>query len=159
MLIDIHALSHGRAATTEIETEIPAHELAVSLQEIRVDSPVHFVGRLTNAGRGAIHLEGTLSAELTGWCARCLVPVTRPVVVAVSETFRTGMTTDGAESADGSYGYRGYTLDLLPPLRDNLVLALPQRLLCREDCLGLCPVCGEDRNTTTCGCATAEQND
>jgi hypothetical protein len=75
------------------------------LQEIRVDSPAHFEGRLTNAGRGAIHLEGTLSAELTGWCARCLVPVTRPVVVAVSETFRTGMTTDGAESADGSYGY------------------------------------------------------
>ena len=159
MLIDIHAISHGRAASVEIETEIPAQELAVSLQEIHVDRPARFQGRLTAAGDGVIELDGTLPTTKAVICARCLVTVTQPVEVEVAEAFSPGVTPDGTEAADGSYGYRGFALDLLPPVRDNLVLALPQRLLCREDCQGLCPVCGADRNQTACGCATAEEND
>ncbi len=62
---------------------------------------------------------------------------------------------DGAEVADGdidTFPFDGETLDLEPLLREQFVLAIPYSPLCREDCKGLCPQCGIDRNTGTCAC-------
>ena len=47
-------------------------------------------------------------------------------------------------------------LDLLPLVRDVLLLELPTAPLCREDCAGICPQCGADWNTTACECRTNE---
>lgn len=53
------------------------------------------------------------------------------------------------------YSYAGEELDLGPMLREQVILANPMQPLCHQDCLGLCPVCGEDRNVVQCGCAEA----
>ena len=44
-------------------------------------------------------------------------------------------------------------VDLTPEIRENIILAIPQKPLCREDCKGLCPVCGCDRNERSCNCS------
>jgi uncharacterized protein len=49
------------------------------------------------------------------------------------------------------------TVDILPDLRDALILAIPMRNLCRPNCNGLCPVCGKDRNKESCSCAEPEE--
>ena len=127
-------------------------ELTVSFQGIRLTSPPVFTGRLTAAGDGVFTLDGRLTTGITGECVRCLGSVRRPLEVKVYEVFRPGAAQNEAEP-DDSYPYEGYMVDLLPALRDNLVLALPQRLLCKEDCRGICPDCGADLNETTCTCA------
>lgn len=53
------------------------------------------------------------------------------------------------------YAYAGEELDLGPMLREQVILANPMQPLCHQDCRGLCPVCGEDRNVVQCGCAEA----
>lgn len=61
----------------------------------------------------------------------------------------------GAELADDDldvYGYDGEEIDLTPLFRDQVVLAVPFAPLCREDCKGLCPQCGADRNLEPCNC-------
>jgi uncharacterized protein len=50
--------------------------------------------------------------------------------------------------------YHDDVIDLADVIREQLYLALPMKPLCREDCLGLCPVCGQNRNTTPCTCKT-----
>ena len=50
------------------------------------------------------------------------------------------------------YSYQGEEVDLEPLLREQVILAVPFAPLCREDCKGLCPVCGIDLNTGTCTC-------
>ncbi len=50
-------------------------------------------------------------------------------------------------------------LDLAPMVRELILLELDIEVLCREECLGLCPVCGTDRNTTSCGCETAVRDE
>jgi uncharacterized protein len=61
----------------------------------------------------------------------------------------------GAELTDDDldlYGYDGEEIDLTPLFRDQVVLAVPFAPLCSEDCKGLCPQCGADRNLETCDC-------
>ena len=63
-----------------------------------------------------------------------------------------GRFTDDFSIEGQTYALEGEEVDLAGPLRDNLLLELPSTVLCREECAGLCPACGADRNTTDCGC-------
>jgi uncharacterized protein len=104
---------------------------------------------------------GRVQAELELPCSRCLEPyrmtVDAPLDLRywpeserdVEETHADQDVT--TEDADASY-YRDDTLDLGELLREQFYLAMPMKPLCREGCLGLCPQCGADRNTSPCGC-------
>jgi len=52
--------------------------------------------------------------------------------------------------------YSGDEVDLAPLVGEQAILALPTRAVCREDCKGLCPTCGANRNTDPCSCTTKE---
>ncbi len=81
-------------------------------------------------------------ARLHGPCYRCLADAVLDVPIDVREYQATNPDTDELRTpylADD-------TLDLSAWARDSVVLALPQQILCREDCAGLCPTCGKNRN-------------
>ena len=84
---------------------------------------------------------GTVRAPWVGICRRCTVPVSGELCIAVSERFADPPITD-----DELYPICDETIDLGPLVRDAIVLELPMAPLCREDCRGLCPHCGSDRN-------------
>jgi len=96
-------------------------------------------------------VEGVLaSGELTGAfrlrCARCLVDLDRPFAIEVQELYEAEPDAEGNAyrlSPDGS-------IEPEPMLRDVVGVELPFAPLCRPDCLGLCSVCGEDRNLGAC---------
>ena len=78
---------------------------------------------------------------LVGPCMRCLEPATPSYAVDARDVSQPGEI----DELDSPYVHRG-VLDLHAWARDALALALPAKLLCREDCAGLCPVCGADMN-------------
>ncbi len=80
-------------------------------------------------------------AELSGPCMRCLKPAAPTVVVEAREVNRPG----GGEELQSPY-VKDDTLDLAAWARDAFALAAPVKVLCREDCAGLCPVCAVDLN-------------
>lgn len=100
------------------------------------------------------HVEGRF--ELL--CARCLEPVEEPVSNAFDLIFRpAGVDASGGEHAisedETEIGYYERSgLPLEDAVREQVLLALPGRVLCREDCKGLCPHCGTDRNRNACSC-------
>jgi len=69
--------------------------------------------------------------------------------------FHFGKSEVAEEDLDTSV-YRDDQIDLNEVLREQFYLALPMKPLCREDCAGLCPQCGTNRNTGTCSCATED---
>lgn len=95
---------------------------------------------------GGVSVTGTVQAQWTGRCRRCLEPAAGSISVAVREHF--------TESGDGeeTYPLHDGDVDLEPMVRDAVLLELPQAPLCREGCLGLCPTCGADRNLEPCDC-------
>jgi uncharacterized protein len=89
-------------------------------------------------------VSGTARASLTGECARCLDPIDDTVAVEFQELYfypdRVPETEE--ESGDAVRVVIDHMIDLEPTLRDEVVLALPQVPLCRDDCPGLCSECG-----------------
>jgi uncharacterized protein len=98
---------------------------------------------------GGIAVTGTVLAPWEGECRRCLAPASGRLEVAVRELYTPG--GDG----DDTYPLVDEEVDLEPLAHDTVLLELPQAPLCRPDCLGLCPVCGANRNEEPCQCPPA----
>lgn len=96
-------------------------------------------------GQG-ISVYGRFEAQTQVKCSRCLKPFMYEVQFAFSEYYK-------EQPDEGMYAYKGHAIDLTQMLEDNLVLSLPTRHLCSEDCKGLCSKCGHDLNAGDCGCA------
>jgi uncharacterized protein len=97
---------------------------------------------LENAS-GVLVVRGPAETALQLTCHRCLTVWTETLAVEITEAL--GFDDDG----DG-YALEKDTADLEPVLRDALLLEVPLRPMCRDDCRGLCATCGADLNTATC---------
>jgi uncharacterized protein len=150
MLIDIKSISRSRGASLAIEAENGPEELSSDLKEYKLTRPLVFKGKLQNSGEGIMTLTGQIDTAYSGECARCLAQVEVEVDLPLTETFRLS-ETPGAQLIDENYWYSGTVVDISQAIRDNLLLAMPQRLLCRANCKGLCPDCGANLNHRDCG--------
>jgi uncharacterized protein len=105
-----------------------------------------------------IRVQGDLSTSLELPCARCLEPVVRDVARTFDLLYRPLGTDAGNEelsvtAVEAEVGYyEGDGLLLEDVLREQVLLAVPLKVTCREDCKGLCPVCGKNRNSELCSC-------
>jgi len=148
---DLRELSQGPIETqAELAPEDPLFAgIGVVLAE-----PVRVDGRLQGTGEGRYYWHGHLHTAVAGECRRCLTAVKAPVAVEVGALF-----TSDADAGDDPDAYRLQShdteVDLRPVVREELALALPRFVLCRDDCRGLCPSCGKDLNAGPCGCAPA----
>ena len=89
---------------------------------------------------------GTAAVDWMGLCRRCLAPIGGRATAEFQELF-------ALEPVEGeTYPLKGDRIDLEPLAREALLLELPLAPLCRDDCAGLCPTCGADRNAGPCGC-------
>lgn len=102
---------------------------------VREGEPVHADVRLESLHDGIL-VSADVSTVARGECVRCLIDVELPLEVEIREVF--------AYSHDEAFDYevQGTQVDLEPPVRDAVVLALPFQPVCQEDCAGLCPQCG-----------------
>jgi uncharacterized protein len=106
-----------------------------------------------------IRLVGTFNGEFESRCARCLDSVS----MRLSENFDLLYRPLGAvkmpdevsiSDADTEIGfYQGEGLELAEAVKEQVLLAVPLRALCREDCMGLCPQCGTNKNSGECHCS------
>jgi DUF177 domain-containing protein len=97
---------------------------------------------------GGLRAVGRVEAPWHGVCRRCSAPVLGRSSVAVDERFVLERAPDDEET----YLIEGDVADLAPLAHDAILLDLPLAPLCREDCRGLCPQCGVDRNEDACAC-------
>ncbi|MDO5377323.1 MAG: DUF177 domain-containing protein [Clostridia bacterium] len=112
--------------------------------------PVSFSGTYMLADETVI-VRGVARAAIESPCARCLKPTVTEVSAEVSEAFIRDKGQEREPGEDG-YLYTGHVLELDDAVRTALLLELPSRILCREDCRGLCPQCGADLNVHECSC-------
>jgi uncharacterized protein len=103
--------------------------------------PVPVELNVSRMSGGGYALLMRFNADVVGPCMRCLTPAAPRIEVEAREVDRPG----GGEELDSPY-VDDETLDLAAWARDAFALALPAKILCREDCAGLCPVCAADLN-------------
>ena len=125
---------------------------------VSFENDAHVSGCITDR---AGYMRLMLKAELKyhGECARCLAPVCGVFSLDFERTVVTEgmMTEEQLSELDDEYVLiDGNELDVDMALREELLLDFPMRLLCSEDCLGLCPRCGKPKNQGDCGCSDKE---
>ena len=116
-----------------------------------IKAPIHFDGSAINIG-GTIELSGSASASLSFICDRCAERYDATIDYQVDERFK---KDDGLNSADEDLDISllsGVAIDLDELLYTNLILNIPSKSLCREDCKGLCFSCGKNLNHGSCDC-------
>jgi uncharacterized protein len=107
-----------------------------------------------------IRIRASLETRVEVLCARCLEPVQQSLETSFDLLFRPQEAdSDNADrpisTSETEIGYyEGDGLLLEDVLREQILLALPAKILCKEDCKGLCPECGRNRNTDACDCVT-----
>jgi uncharacterized protein len=156
MLID---LSRFRGGIEHFERTYDPDGFERDADAFRVAAPVDFVADLRKDAQ-KVRLVGRVKTTLQLDCSRCLDPFTVPIdakfdVLFLPATENTG--SDEREVGEEDLGvsfYKEDTIDLGEVMREQFYLALPMKPLCREDCGGLCPVCGKNRNRESCDCQT-----
>lgn len=178
MLVKIEEINEGGLVLDEAVSERTLAD-ALSPQGrdtgFRADRPAAFKASFRKVS-GSVLLTGDLSAHVTAPCKRCLreVAVDLPVhftlnlvpepKVSLEDAGLDGEAAEDPKSqkrdSGGSFALRdadreyfdGRTIDLDPIVREQVLLALPASVVCKDDCKGLCPRCGQDLNEAECGC-------
>ena len=107
-----------------------------------------------------IRVKGHVKVRMEGDCDRCLDPAMYPIDADFSLYYRPVSEGYGEEKAidegEAEMGfYEGDGVELNDVLREFVLLTLPMQRICSEDCKGLCPECGQNRNQKECGCLAA----
>lgn len=140
-MLDTRELGRRPGSQREVELTAPAPaELGIEVLRVPEGSPVEIDLRLEAVMEGVL-VTGTAYAALEGECVRCLKAIEDEISVDLQELY---LYDDHALTGEDDEVRRleGDLIDLEPPLRDAVVLALPFQPLCMEDCPGLCPECG-----------------
>ncbi|MCI0434722.1 MAG: DUF177 domain-containing protein [Gemmatimonadetes bacterium] len=135
--------------------------------EIAVDQPLWAEIGVAPAGGWSVRLEarmaghdvivkGRVVGEVLGACRRCLAEARCRIDEPLLLVFRSGINAAEAEDEE-SYVLpaKASELDLLPALREHLLLLVPGYVLCSENCRGRCAGCGVDLNRESCRCTPA----
>ncbi|MBI4499711.1 MAG: DUF177 domain-containing protein [Gemmatimonadetes bacterium] len=145
--IGLGALEQGPVETAG---EVAADDPLLKGLDFSLREPVRVSGQLTAAGPGSYYWRGTLETAAEATCRRCLAPAALRLNVPVNVLF-----TEDQEADDPSVYLippRAKTLEMGEAIREELILAMPEYVLCRENCAGLCPQCGKDLNEGPCEC-------
>lgn len=137
--------SPGISASFNLCEEIPPLEMQG--EKVAFAGPVRASLTAANTG-GALKVEGSASGNLRLTCGRCLERFDFPFTVPVEEVF----VFAAEKAAEDAVVFTGDVLDVTQEVYSGVILALPMKLLCREDCPGLCPRCGQKLADGPCGC-------
>lgn len=148
--LSLAALDRGGEA--RIREQVPPDDPLWEGLEAALAAPVEVDLTARDVGEGIL-VRGHLNTRARVECRRCLAEVEREIDRPVDFLFAS--LADEEEEAGGEVyplPERGTELDLSGPVREQILLDLPQYVLCQEACRGLCPQCGTDLNRETCEC-------
>jgi uncharacterized protein len=112
--------------------------------------------------RGRVKATGRLTAHLQLECDRCLKPIGSTVTAKFSREYATAADYEAQHAVELSEDdldltvFDGSVIDVDALVREELLLAAPDHVLCQQNCKGICPTCGADRNAAACDCGTVE---
>lgn len=151
MKIDMGELRREIGSRKHVEFDQPVE---TGMAEVALAGPVRVSLDLLYTGKevlGSFRVRGTIR----GKCARCLKEMEVPLEVSFSEEFK-NVSEQGPSDEGDYFPYHGDELEPAEAIRQNVILAIPPRLLCDPDCKGLCPRCGADLNAGPCECKGEE---
>lgn len=157
MKLDIGSLLRGETDVIEFEFDLAAEAMG----DVEFSKDAHVVGKVTDNG-GYIQLHLNAEVPFITQCARCMDEVRDIFKTEMTLTVAAEGTVSDEELEENMDEYAIVTngcIDIDEQVREALILDFPMRFLCREDCPGLCPICGKKKADGDCGCSDKKEVD
>ncbi len=142
----------GKIIHVEIEEEIPF--LSVEGDALKLAAPLRFSGQVENTGK-TLAVSGVIDTKVELPCSRCMKNIAYKATVPFHEIFTNikdlTVNSNGEEEV---FLFEGDEIDISSQVTRAILLELPMKILCREDCKGLCPKCGVNLNFEECRCTS-----
>ena len=156
MILDMLPILSGSSQQIDFDFVFtPSEEslLATVYSDIDFTEPITVTGYVKNMA-GYMVLSADVKVTYHTMCARCAEPVSSILEIS----FEKDIASSGevSEDNDDYIIIEDKKLDLLPPVEEEIMLEMPSRTLCKEDCLGLCQKCGKNLNEGDCSCEKKE---
>ena len=153
MLINLSDVltSEGRVENVEAQLEMTSFDSGMGSFPVVEKSSVSFT--FTNVEEGKARIQGNVKITFQAACDRCLTEV--PVTLALTfDRLVTAPDMEEDEDVDDKSFMDGYQLDVETFVYNEVIGNWPAKILCKEDCKGICPKCGQNLNMRDCGCDT-----
>jgi uncharacterized protein len=144
MIVDIRKIKRSGFDYEEISYELEPREELLDIPYAKIVAPIKVNGEAILSGDHSVLIDVTVDFEIEGQCVRCL----EDAKASVSFDIRDDISGDG----ETDYKVINDTVDLDKIIYNAVIMNAPTLLLCKEDCLGLCPSCGENLNNGKCKC-------
>ncbi len=160
---NVRSLLCNPAGAIPVQETLEIPYLAQSGEEIPLLEPITVSGEITAIGGGVLRFDGTADTKALMNCARCNEPVEVPFRVEISQRFAKDPESSPSASSEeltleevDAEPIENERVDLEDVILYEIKLSIPMKVLCKEDCKGLCPVCGQNLNKGSCSCVTKD---
>lgn len=148
MNFDVSKLFRKKVQTLPFEVTSQLSTIDRDELKIFLNSPLNVKGNAYYDGE-VVTLVGTITTAVKMQCSRCLNEVSYPISIEFEDEFSKLDPTE-----EGYLISEEETIDLTDMVTDNLILSMPVKVNCDENCKGLCPKCGKNLNKGLCDCTS-----
>lgn len=153
MIIDLNDLLKNIDKKSLIPASVDFHEIDNGASSFKVNLPDIIDITIINDGGRRLGISLNTTANVIIPCDRCLTPVDNAIDISVDEEYRISNGELVFEADDDEITFiENNLLDVDKLLCEWILLSWPTKVLCRDDCKGICPVCGQNLNERDCGC-------
>ncbi len=155
MLVNLTDVLTSEGKTEELHVPIEMTSFSNGIETYPVVEKSTVDLKLSNISKGKARVEGSATVVLRMSCDRCLKEVDETILLTFfREVFAPDEIAEGTEEKSDQIFMEGYELNVEDLINSEILLNLPMKVLCREDCKGICTMCGKDLNEGQCGCDT-----
>lgn len=142
----------GKTESASISLELESLDTAMGHYPVLDKTPVEL--QFSYLEKGKAKACGTCSVTFGASCDRCLTDTKVSLDLKIDRILTVEGEDDGEEGTEDFYFLDGTVLDVEAFVHNEIIVNWPVKILCKEDCKGVCPVCGQNLNERECGCDT-----
>lgn len=146
MVIDVIKLIHSGKTQIDFSFDYSSKAEILTYGAV-IDGPINVTGTL-ELHEGEVYVDGEISCNIVGKCARCL----EDAKYSFATSFSVKYVRSNPNDEDNEYLYKSGKVDLSQAVDEHMLLNVPTIIYCKEDCKGLCPICGCNLNNNDCDC-------
>lgn len=140
-----------------VEETLDLPTISFGGEEITITQSPVINGKIRNLDGTMLEFKGSAELVMMMSCSRCMEDVEVPLLLEFSQRFQPAETMGEKQDEDAEV-FADYRLDLLEFVINEIRLGVPMKVVCREDCKGLCPKCGRNLNEGPCNCDLHEED-
>lgn len=153
MIIDLSNLLDDSEKFSKFTGEIDQSEISFPDREIKFNKPIDYEADLFVLDDGEVEFSLRINYSYTEPCSRCLKSTESSKEIRISGKMVEGNEEDSLEEdEDNLIFYENHEFNIVNYIKTQIYISLPMKILCDENCKGLCSSCGIDLNENTCDC-------